>query len=436
MGVAVEVGSQDGRVDDISQTQRLRVDFTAADNENLVSARVFYDPCRLSDTGIEIGNNGRIRQSKCSLPADNDIRSPRQCFADGLISLTTHDDRLSQRQRFEMLEIRRHPPRHFPASADNPVPRHTDNDGDVKARTFELLSGHGCLLLLGNRQHSADYGLYESKKPRILKTRSVQYRSSLPMRTLNLLSAVAMISACLAGCSQTNLGEGNSMVTGSAGPQGARKEASQLPKCDRPLGTVALVEKQIPALAQMGLTSPVPVIRLMIAQSNCFQVMDRGQALTRIEQERAVSGAGGVGKLAAADFFITPDIVTQNANSGGFAGGAGALLPGVAGIIAGGITQKSSEAQTALYLTETRSGVQVAAATGSAKTQDFGWALGGVNGVGGVGGIGAGYSNTEIGKTTAAAFLDAYANLVRQVQNTPSLHRGAAPVQTSAIKKR
>ena len=108
----------------------------------------------------------------------------------------------------------------------------------------------------------------------------------------------------------------------------------------------------------MGLTSPVPLIRLMIAQSNCFQVVDRGQALTRIAEERELTGKGGVGKLAAADFFITPDIVTQNANSGGLAGGAGAFLPGVAGIVAGGLTQKTSEAQTALYLVESKSGVR------------------------------------------------------------------------------
>jgi hypothetical protein len=238
---------------------------------------------------------------------------------------------------------------------------------------------------------------------------------------------VAGIAVALAACSQTNLGEGSSAVTGSAGPEGSQQKAAQLPQCDKPLGRAALVEKQIPALAQMGLTSPVPLIRLMIAQSNCFQVVDRGQALDRIEQERAVSGKGGIGRLAAADYFITPDIVSQNANSGGFAGGAGALLPGVAGIIAGGITQKSSEAQTALYLTDARTGVQIAAATGSAKTNDFGWALGGVNGVGGVGGAGGGYTNTEIGKTTAAAFLDSYRNLLRQLQASAAVAQAAPP---------
>jgi hypothetical protein len=232
---------------------------------------------------------------------------------------------------------------------------------------------------------------------------------------------IIAVSCFLAACSQTNLGEGSSVVTGSAGPQGSQQQAAQLPKCDKPLGRVALVEKDIPALVQMGLTSPVPLIRLMIAQSGCFQVVDRGQAMAGIAEERALSGKGGVGKLASAEFFITPDIVTQNANSGGLAGGAGAMLPGVAGIIAGGLTTKSSEAQTVLYLVEGKSGVQVAAATGSAKTNDMGWAYGGVNGMGGIGAVGGGYSNTEIGKTTAAAFLDAYANLVKQLQGNPKL---------------
>lgn len=236
-----------------------------------------------------------------------------------------------------------------------------------------------------------------------------------------LRAAIGMaIGIALAGCSQTSLGEANTAVTGSAGPEGAQKASAQLPKCDRPLGRAALVERQIPALAQMGLTSPVPLIRLMIAQSNCFQIVDRGQALSRIEEERAISGKGGAGQLAAADYFITPDIISQNANSGGFAGGAGALLPGVAGLVAGGITKKDSEAQVALYLTDTKSSVQIAAATGSAKTEDFGWALGGANGLAGFGGVGGGYANTAIGKTTAAAFLDAYANLVRQLQNQPA----------------
>ena len=242
------------------------------------------------------------------------------------------------------------------------------------------------------------------------------------MRPANF-TMIILAAVLAAGCSQTNIGQGSSLVTGSAGPEGAKQAHAELPKCDKPLGRAALVEKQIPALAQMGLTSPVPLIRLMISQSNCFQVVDRGQALERIAEERELSGKGGGGKLAAADYFITPDIVSQNANAGAVGGGVGALLPGVAGVIAGSITQKSSEAQTALYLTDTKSGVQIAAATGSAKTEDYGFALGGAGFSSGLAGVGGGYSNTEIGKTTAAAFLDAYSNLVRQIRDQRTLAR-------------
>jgi len=228
-----------------------------------------------------------------------------------------------------------------------------------------------------------------------------------------ILAAAACL--LLSACSQTNTGEGSSLVTGAAGPDGSQSnKAAQLPRCEKPFGTLALVEKQMPALAQMGLTSPVPLLRLMVAQSNCFQVVDRGQALARIEQEKHVSGKGGLGKLAEADYFLTPDVVFQNANAGRMAGGAGALLPGVAGVLAGGITTQSSEAQTALYLTHTKSGLQVAAATGAAKSHDFGFG-------GGAAGIGGGYANTEIGKTVAASFLDAYSNLVNQVRAAPQI---------------
>lgn len=207
------------------------------------------------------------------------------------------------------------------------------------------------------------------------------------------------------------------MVAGSAGAAGSQEQVTPMPQCERPIGTVALVEKQIPALAQMGLTSPVPLLRLMVSQSNCFQVVDRGQALARIEDERRLSGRGGVGQLAAAQYYLTPDIVFQNANAGAIGGGVGTFLPGVIGVVASSVTQNSSEAQTALYLTSNRSSVQVAAATGSAKSNDYGFALGAA--YGGMGGLGGGYANTAMGKTITAAFLDAYSKLVKQVQAMP-----------------
>jgi hypothetical protein len=105
--------------------------------------------------------------------------------------------------------------------------------------------------------------------------------------------AVAAAVVTLAGCSSVEVGGGSSPVTGSAGTTGnAVGAAPQLVQCQQPVGTIALVESQIPALDQVGLTSPVPLIRLMAAQSRCFHVVERGQALTRMMQERQLSQGG------------------------------------------------------------------------------------------------------------------------------------------------
>jgi hypothetical protein len=64
---------------------------------------------------------------------------------------------------------------------------------------------------------------------------------------------------------------------------------------------------------------------------------------------------------------------------------------------------------------DNRSGIQLAAAEGSAKNFDFN-VLGGMFG-GGVGGGMGGYSNTPEGKILIAAFMDSYNQLVRAVRN-------------------
>ena len=91
---------------------------------------------------------------------------------------------------------------------------------------------------------------------------------------------VGLAALSVAGCAstQTQLGGGGTMVTGSAGAAGAQGSAPQLTRCASPIGTAALIEQDNPMLAQAGLTSPIPLLRIMMAQSNCFQVVDRGQA--------------------------------------------------------------------------------------------------------------------------------------------------------------
>src|SRR2546422_2996077 len=195
--------------------------------------------------------------------------------------------------------------------------------------------------------------------------------------------AVTVAIVGLAACSSMEIGGGSSPVTGSAGATGdAKGAAPSLVKCQEPVGTIALVESQIPALAQAGLTSPVPLIRLIAAQSRCFNVVERGQALERMMQERQLATGGmlqqganiGGGQMVAADYMITPNVVFSQSNAGG--GGAalgalGGLVPYVGPVLAVGGAAAGSvrfrEAQAVMMVTDTRSGVQVAVAEGRAK---------------------------------------------------------------------
>lgn len=227
------------------------------------------------------------------------------------------------------------------------------------------------------------------------------------------------------------LGEGGGPVSGGAGPTGSTGESKQLEKCDKSMGTLAIVEPQDAfqqALSRFSLPSPSGLIRLMIQQSGCFQVVERGRAMQNLMQERALSASGqlqagsniGGGQMATADFILTPEVQFSENNAGGVGAALGGLFGTagrIAGAIAGGV--KFKQAQTTMLVSDARSGIQVAAASGSAEKSDFG--LGGLLGGGGAAlGIGA-YENTNEGKVVAASFLDNYNNIVRTIRNNPSL---------------
>jgi hypothetical protein len=228
------------------------------------------------------------------------------------------------------------------------------------------------------------------------------------------------VSACLAlaACSSTTTGSGDAFTTSATGGEGSaqkEKKAAELARCAQPLGTVTLVEKDIPALDGTGLTSPSTVMRLMITQSNCFQIVDADHPARKGKRGAAV-----------ADYFLTADVISKNENAGGIDGGVGRLIPGQFGQIAGSVSVKVQEAQVAIYLTNSK-GVQIAATTGKASTADTGFDFARATGRG-IGGGGA-YANTEIGKTITAAFADAYANLVRQAQAQPPQQVARAPAK-------
>jgi hypothetical protein len=239
-------------------------------------------------------------------------------------------------------------------------------------------------------------------------------------------------------------GKGSSPVTGAAGTSGSAGD-SGIEKCDKPMGAMAVVEPQdfvVQSLTQYGLQSPVPLIRMMIQQSNCFLVVERGVGMQNMMQERQLSQSGqtragsnmGGGQMVTADFILTPNVVFSEGNAGGIGGALGGVLSRsnpLLGAVAGGL--KFKEAQTSMLLADARSGLQVAAAEGSTKKADLrlGGALFGSGGFGAVGG----YGNTNEGKIIAAAFMDNYNKIVGVVRNDESLQRDVGTLKQEAGKK-
>ena len=242
-------------------------------------------------------------------------------------------------------------------------------------------------------------------------------------------SALAAFSLFAPGQAQT--------LGGASGPAG---DAGKVEKCDAPKGTLAVVEPQdavLQALSRIGLQSPTGMIRLIVQQSNCFQIVERGAAFQNLMQERALATGGqlqggqnmGQGQMVAADFVITPSVVFSNPNAGGVGGGLAGLGSafgggklGLLGALAGGV--KFKEAQTSMVMADTRSGIQVAAAEGSAQQTDFniGAALFGGSGGAALGG----YTSTAEGKIVAASFLNNWNKIVQAVRDNPSLIQAKA----------
>ena len=263
------------------------------------------------------------------------------------------------------------------------------------------------------------------------------------MRVSVFTACVTLIAALAAAQSITKpkQGKGGTVVQGAAGTEGGIGDKG-LQHCDKPMGALAVVEPQdeiIYALRRYNLGSPVGLIRMMVQQSNCFIVVERGRGMQNLMQERQLAAAGearqgsnmGGGQMVAADFVMTPAVVFSENNAGGAGAGIAGLFGSKAaavGAIAGGI--KFKEAQTSMLVADSRSGVQVAAAEGSTKKADIGVGAGLFGG--GWGGVAGGYGNTNEGKIIAAAFLDNYNNVVLAVRNDPSLQRNVGTLKQEA----
>jgi hypothetical protein len=236
-------------------------------------------------------------------------------------------------------------------------------------------------------------------------------------------------------------------VTGGASAEGASGAAPTLEKCAKPFGTLAISEPQshvVQALTRYSLPSPVPLLRLMVQQSNCFQVVERGVAMQNLMQERALAEGGqlqggqnvGKGQLVAADFAMTPTVSFVENNAGGAGLGALGGLFGTAGAVVGAVagSMKFKQAQTMITVADVRSGIQVAAAEGNVEKTDWSLSglLGGASGGGFAAGAGSAYTNTAEGKVVAAALLDNYNNVVKSIRNQPTLVAARASEASSA----
>jgi hypothetical protein len=254
-----------------------------------------------------------------------------------------------------------------------------------------------------------------------------------------LACAAAAAPAFAQGVTGTRQGSGGSVVQGAAGTGGSVGD-SGLQHCDKPMGALAVVEPQdfvIASLRRYNLGSPVGLIRLMIQQSNCFIVVERGVGLQNAMQERQLQDSGqlransnvGGGQIVTADFILTPAVVFSENNAGGVgAGVVGGLLGRRAAAVVGGL--KFKEAQTSMLVADARSTVQVAAAEGSTSKADM--RLGGMLFGGGAGVAAGGYGNTNEGKIIAAAFMDNYNNIVNVVRNDPNLQRSVGTLAQEA----
>lgn len=238
-----------------------------------------------------------------------------------------------------------------------------------------------------------------------------------------IATAGAVLALAAAPAPAQRLGAGGTMIDDNAA----------IPHCARSYGTVSLVEEkkaatpdaafppQIAAYMALarsqagggGEVDPIPLLKLIVARSGCFAVIDRGEGFNAVQRERELANAGQVATpnaatITPADYVLVAQLVYANGDAAHGGGGFGGLGGGFGGL--GGATSKTRAAQILLTVTAVKTGVQTAVATGSARKRDINWGAGGIGGLA-IGAL-AGGQNTDLAKITAAAILDGFNKLI------------------------
>lgn len=218
----------------------------------------------------------------------------------------------------------------------------------------------------------------------------------------------------------------------------------ELPHCDRPVGSITIEEPKQAWWTAYNLSSPESLLKLMASRSNCLRVVDRGRGMQNRQNEEALARSGelqrgsnvGLGTVRAADYALIPDLDRAAQNAGGNTAALGTLFgkrSGVLGALAGGFQSKTSEAHVLLTLVNIRTTEQEYVAEGTAQKTNWTWGAGGFGGV--LAAAGGGYSNTDIGQVIAAAYLNAFTDLIHHLQDVePGSAKESAPIQTYVAK--
>lgn len=285
-----------------------------------------------------------------------------------------------------------------------------------------------------------------------MKTQPTLFRHPAP-------AALLLAAAALGGCVTTGPVNEGPKSTGAAGGATSVGADASLKTCPEPVGTVRLFDGMTQAVdprtaaANAQATEPVAQntiavlnalaalrpprqdnsrpsaqdanvsmesLRLLIQQSNCFLIVDRGAAEMAANDEKARTrtsgevrdGANmGPGQEVAADFVIR-SMVLRFENTGSSGASGGGFLPGMLGGL--GINKSTNEAQVQLVVSDLRSKIQVAVAQGEASASNTSLAMNIFGKAGrGIGGGGAKTESKTSGQTILMqAFADAYNKLV------------------------
>jgi curli biogenesis system outer membrane secretion channel CsgG len=115
------------------------------------------------------------------------------------------------------------------------------------------------------------------------------------MQTSAFYLGLMLLTLTLSACKTVpNLDSLTGTSSSSAAAGSATTDNSGIERCDKPLGTLAMDEDQQAAwwhtyysrYPQLG--STIPVLRMMVQQSNCFVVVERGGSMDNMMRERAL----------------------------------------------------------------------------------------------------------------------------------------------------